>query len=105
MMAAYRLNRASIIKADYRITTNHNGSRAMKLKWYYVTLPACISFGPFFMAGMGGLQSNSWLATMVTLMGVVMVTFGLGIMYSMIFEQRRVIDQLTKQQNESPTNT
>lgn len=32
--------------------------QTVKCKWYYVLLPACVSFGPFAMSNMGGLSER-----------------------------------------------
>jgi hypothetical protein len=68
----------------------------MKFKWYWVIIPPCITFGPLFMADIG---SNRLTTIMASLMGALMVSFGLGCMFSMIFEQRKVIEQLTQRLN------
>jgi hypothetical protein len=67
----------------------------MKFKWRYTMIPACISFGPFFMSNMGGLGNHGWAMPML---GTIMVTIGLGTMLSVLAEHRKVIDELLKQQ-------
>ncbi len=75
----------------------------MKFKMRYALIPACITFGPFFMSDMGGLGSGSWG---IPMMGTIMVVTGLGGMLSMIGEQRIAIEALIKQcENAPPNNT
>jgi hypothetical protein len=75
----------------------------MKAHWRYSLIPACISFGPLLMSNMGGLETSGWV---IPMMGTAMVIAGLSFMYSIISEQRTVIERLTNQNGEPlPTNT
>lgn len=75
----------------------------MKIKMRYALIPACITFGPFFMSDMGGLGSGIWGIPMI---GTIMVVAGLSGMFSMIGEQRIAIEALIKQcENVTPNNT
>ncbi|MBL8897104.1 MAG: hypothetical protein JNM84_05730 [Planctomycetes bacterium] len=56
-------------------------------------VPACITFGPLFMTRIAGTASNDASTTLV-FTGVLMLSFGLGTMYSTIESQRRTIAQL-----------
>lgn len=69
----------------------------MKFKWYYAMLPACVSFGPFFMSNMGGLNEPQWW---IPMFGVVLVTVGLGGMLRIVFAHHKVLDELLEQQKQ-----
>jgi hypothetical protein len=69
----------------------------MKFKWYHAVLPACVSFGPFLMSSMGGLSDHEWMTQMP---GAVMMTIALCSMLNIIFEQRKVLDELLEQKNQ-----
>lgn len=56
-------------------------------------IPACITFGPLFMTRIAGSASND-ASNALVFTGVLMLSFGLGMMYSTIESQRRTIAQL-----------
>jgi hypothetical protein len=72
----------------------------MRMKWHYVMVPACISFGPLLMTNLGGLSNPGW-GWVISLLGTLQVTIALGIMFSMINEQRVVIERLSKQNTQA----
>ena len=65
----------------------------MKFKWRYTLVPACISFGPFLAANLGGLGTG-WAAPML---GSIILTLGLGIMLEIIANQQKALDRLLEQ--------
>jgi hypothetical protein len=65
----------------------------MKFKWRYTMVPACISFGPFFVSNMGGLGTG-WV---IPMLGAIMLTVGLSIMMSQISDLHQTLNGILGQ--------
>ena len=70
------------------------------MKKIFLTLtPVCISFGPLFMSNLGD-PSRSGEMNFLIFGGSIMVTVGLCILFKLVIDQQKVIDNLKRKISE-----